>query len=230
MRHFILLAILMVPNLAAAEGDPLRGGKTFRACVACHALEPGVHLSGPSLSGFIDRTAGTADNYSRYSPGLKAAGFEWNTSVLDAWLEDPKRMVPDTYMSFSGISDSQIRADLIAFLEIAGARGGVEKAVARNLVPAEWTRAGAPDPIGNATPDIRIVSIRHCGDGYIIKTEDGVVRPHWEKNVRLKLDSTGTGPPKGVPVVLRAGMRGDRISVIFRNVTDLSRFLIEDCQ
>jgi cytochrome c len=229
MRYYILFAIFLFPSLAAAEGDPMRGGQAFRACVACHALEPGVHLSGPSLGGFIDRAAGTADGYSRYSPELKAAGFEWTTPVLNAWLEDPERMVPGTYMSFRGISDPQVREDLVAFLEIAGARGGTEKVVGSGFVPTAWARAGAPDPIGNALPDSRIALIRHCGDGYLIKTEDGAERPYWEKNVRLKIDSTETGPPAGVPVVLGAGMRGDRVSVIFRSVSDLSRLLMEGC-
>ena len=33
-----------------AAGDAKRGAQVYRACVACHALEPGLHLSGPSLA------------------------------------------------------------------------------------------------------------------------------------------------------------------------------------
>jgi cytochrome c len=52
---------------ASAEGDLKRGGNAYRACIACHALEPGLHLSGPSLADILGRTAGTAQDYGRYS-------------------------------------------------------------------------------------------------------------------------------------------------------------------
>ena len=38
-----------------------------------------------------------------------------------------------------------------------------------------------------------------------------------------------TGPPLGIPVVLGAGMRGDRISVIFQSLDDLKRKVSERC-
>ena len=84
--------------------------------------------------------------------------------------------------------------------------------------------------IGGGSPDNRVTSIRHCGDNYFIHTEDGASYPYWEKNVRLKIDSTETGPPEGTPVILGAGMRGDRVSVIFKSVADLSRLLVEECR
>jgi cytochrome c len=130
----------------SAEGDPKRGAKAYRACVPCHALEPSLHLSGPSLGGVIDRMAGTAQGYVRYSHGLKGAGFEWNETALDGWLKDPKAMIPDTYMVFKGIGDADVRADLIAFLQIAGKAGGGKQAVADGLIPAEWLRGAAPVP------------------------------------------------------------------------------------
>ncbi|MBO6950093.1 MAG: c-type cytochrome [Rhodospirillales bacterium] len=232
MRRLTILALALAfitPGAVKADGDPKKGGQAFRACVACHALEPGLHLSGPSLGNFLERPSGSAKGYGRYSPELKSAGFEWSPAVLDAWIEAPEKMIPGTYMSFPGISDPVVRADLVAFLMIAGAEDGVKRVVAEGLIPASWTRSVAPDPIGEGSPSNRIVSIRHCGDSYFIETEDGASYPFWEKNVRLKIDSTDTGPPPGVPVVLGAGMRGDRISVIFRSIADLSRLLVEEC-
>jgi cytochrome c len=39
---------------AAAAGDAERGAVAFRACVACHSLEQGVHLTGPrEISSFV---------------------------------------------------------------------------------------------------------------------------------------------------------------------------------
>ena len=45
---------------AVAQGDPKRGAEVYRVCVVCHAMEPGLHLSGPSLGNIIGRAAGTA--------------------------------------------------------------------------------------------------------------------------------------------------------------------------
>ena len=32
------------------EGNAARGAAAFGQCVACHSVEPGVHLTGPSLA------------------------------------------------------------------------------------------------------------------------------------------------------------------------------------
>jgi cytochrome c len=228
----MLLAVLGTVSAAsahAAEGDPKRGAEAYRACVACHALEPGLHLTGPSLADFWGRTVGTAEGFGRYSSGLQEAGFEWNAAALDGWLTDPAAMVPGTYMVFEGIADAQARADLIAFLEIAGAPGGGDRVVTQGLLPAAWLRSVAPQPLGDAPPEARVASVRHCGDGYFVTTADGRETPYWEKNIRLKIDSTETGPPPGTPVILGAGMRGDRASIVFASLSDLKTLIKEGC-
>ena len=64
MRGFSLwltiLAGLTGTAVTAADGDPKRGAQVYRACLACHALEPGLHLSGPSLGNVIGRAAGNS--------------------------------------------------------------------------------------------------------------------------------------------------------------------------
>lgn len=227
---FAALAGLSVSSAALADGDARRGAQVYRACVACHALEPGLHLSGPSLDGFMGRMAGTAEGFVRYSEGLKDAGFSWNAAALDGWLKDPAGMIPDTYMTFRGIGDTQARADLVAILEIAGQPGGGTKVVDEGFIPAGWLRAGAPEPIGDAPPEMRVTAIRHCADSYFIATGDGRETPYWEKNIRLKIDSAETGPPTGVAAILGAGMGGDRFSVIFRSLADLDHLVTESCE
>lgn len=224
-----LLASLYTPSVAAADGGPQRGAQAYRACVACHALEPGLHLSGPSLGNVFGRPAGSAEGYARYSPGLKNAGFEWNAVALDGWLKNPAETIPGTHMAFKGIDDAKTRADMIDFLEIAGAPGGAARAITEGLMPAAYLRAQAPQPIKDAPTNARITSIRHCSDSYFITTEDGQETPYWEKNIRLKIDSAETGPPPGVGVILRAGMGGDRFSVIFRSLADLTSIVQEKC-
>lgn len=213
--------LLYASSAWAIDGDPKRGAKVYRSCVACHALESGLHLSGPSLAGIFERTAGTAKEFVRYSPGLKNAGFEWNEAALEEWLKNPENMIPGTYMKFQGISDKQQLADIIAFLKALSKPDGAQKAIMRGLFPATWLRAGAPESVRLVPPEYRIASIRHCGDSYFIKTESGLEQPYWEKNVRLKIDSVETGPPSGSSVIISSGMRGDRVSVIFSNLADL---------
>ncbi|MBI1260614.1 MAG: c-type cytochrome [Rhizobiales bacterium] len=224
------LAGLSVSSAALADGNAGRGAQVYRACVACHALEPGLHLSGPSLDGLMGRMAGEAVGFVRYSTGLKDAGFSWNAAALDGWLKDPASMIPDTYMTFRGIEDPQARADLVAFLEIAGQPGGGKKVVDEGLIPAGWLRAGAPEPIGEPSPEMRVTAVRHCGDSYFITTGDGRETPYWEKNIRLKIDSVETGPPAGTAVILGAGMGGDRFSVIFPSLAALKNLIAESCE
>lgn len=232
---FVLaVAALAIGAVAAAAGtgtggDPRRGGDEFRACAACHALVPGLHTTGPSLAGLFERPAGTAPGFPRYSPALRDAGFAWTPVTLDAWLADPAGMLPGTYMDIPGLADAERRADLIAFLEIATAPGGLDRVKAEGLLHESWFRGVAPEPIGEPDPRHRVTGLRHCGDSFFIATADGREVPYWEKNVRIKVDSTETGPPPGVPALRETGRMGDRIYVLFRSLDDLRRWLREDC-
>jgi len=49
----IIVAAILISSASAAigaEGDAKRGAAVYRACGACHSLEPGLHLTGPSLA------------------------------------------------------------------------------------------------------------------------------------------------------------------------------------
>jgi len=225
----LAVACLLVPSLADAAGDARKGVTRFRECAACHALLPGLHTTGPSLAGLFERPAGTAEGYVRYSEGLKTAGFDWTPEALDAWLAGPAVMIPGTYMDIPGITDPQARADLVAFLEIAAGPDGATQAMARGLIEPNWVRGIAPEPIGEPAPEKRVTEIRHCGDSYFITNGEGAQLAYWEKNVRLKIDSTETGPPPGVPVLIESGRMGDRTYVIFRSLSDLQTLLAEKC-
>ena len=222
-------ALIAIASTASAEGDPRRGGEVYRTCVACHSLEPGLHLTGPSLAGLLARTAGAAPGFDRYSEPLTEAEFEWDTGTLDAFLSDPETMFPGTYMTFPGIEDAEARADLVAFLAVATAPGGAESVVDQGLISAEIARGQAPPPLGDPPLHGQVTGIRHCGESFFITTADGVETPFWEKNVRLKIDSAETGPPSGVPVILGAGMRGDRVSVIFSEAEEIDALIEEKC-
>lgn len=234
MKRVSIAVVMLIQALAAsgaqAEGDPARGAQVYRACVACHALEPDLHLTGPSLAGLWMRPAGQVEGFARYTDALRDAGFPWNAAALDAWLIDPAEMIPGTSMTFQGIADAGARADLIAFLEQVGQPGGAERLIDAGVMPEVYLRGQAPEPVRDAPDHARVVAVRHCGDGYTIETADGTRSIYWEKNVRLKIDSAETGPPPGVGVILGAGMHGDRYSVIFASLADLERLVSETCE
>ncbi len=71
-------------NLTVA-GDASAGRLVFRKCQACHSIEPGKNMLGPSLGGIIGRKAGTEAGYN-YSPAMKSADIAWNAETLDQYL------------------------------------------------------------------------------------------------------------------------------------------------
>lgn len=227
----LLSAVVLALTTAQAQtdGDARRGAEYYRACVACHSLEARTHLTGPSLAGLWGRQAGQTDSFIRYSQGLNSADFVWDENTLNAWLTDPRSMIPDTYMVIRGIDDDQARADLIAFLAIAMAPDGAETVIERGLVSRDAVRGQKPNSLKSAPPHAQVIQIRHCHDSYFVTTADNTVTPYWEANVRLKLDTRETGPEPGQPAVVGSGMMGDRVSVVFARLEELTNFISEEC-
>ena len=92
---FVALVIGALPHGAAAEpGSAARGERMYRACVACHALEPNRNMTGPSLAEIWNRKAGSLPSFPRYSPALKLAGIIWTDDTLDEWIKDPQHFIP----------------------------------------------------------------------------------------------------------------------------------------
>src|SRR5712672_1957162 len=120
-RHGIiaLATIALLSPALAQNGDASRGQQDFRACAPCHSLEPDRNMTGPSLVNLWGRKAGALSSFDRYSDALKSSGIIWDDRALVGWLTDPQRMVPNNEMAFEGISDSHVRADLLAFLKDA---------------------------------------------------------------------------------------------------------------
>jgi cytochrome c2 len=48
-----------------------RGAAAYRLCAAGHTLQPGVHLSGPSLANMLGRRAATLSDFGRYTDALR---------------------------------------------------------------------------------------------------------------------------------------------------------------
>jgi cytochrome c len=102
----------------AAGGDAAHGKTVFARCAACHDLNTGKTVLGPSLKGIIGRKAGSVAGFS-YSPAMKAKGIDWTPANLDQFITAPTKAVPGTRMPFAGLPDAKDRADLIAYLQQA---------------------------------------------------------------------------------------------------------------
>ena len=127
-------------------------------------------------------------------------------------------------MNFRGVPDEQAREDLVAYLVQAA-----------NQDPGRQPHQGGM--MGDAElPDLKalgprnqVSGIRHCADTYEVSTADGATEPFWEFNLRFKTDGSDLGPEPGRPVLLGAGMMGDRAFVVFRSPTEISAFIQDEC-
>jgi cytochrome c len=225
MKAALVVLLATCAPLALAAGDATRGAKTFRQCMACHSLEPGEHLTGPSLAHVLGREAASAGGFLRYSDALKRSGLRWNEATLEQWLANPAALVPGTNMTFPGIKDPAARQDVIAFLAAAqeGKAPRMEGSGRRMGMQAR-----RPD-LKNAPPSGQVRAIRHCGDTYTVDTADGKSEKVWEFNLRFKTDASKLGPAPGKPVIVGAGMQGDRASVVFSSPKEISETIRASC-
>jgi cytochrome c len=122
------LLLAVEAQTLAADGSPSRDQRVFGACAACHSLQPGQNMTGPSLADLWSRKARSVASFSRYSSALKSADIEWNDKTLNEWIKDPQHLVPGNEMAFAGIKDDQQRADLLSFLKEATKKGGSQTA------------------------------------------------------------------------------------------------------
>ena len=232
----LLIGVALTASAAlAAEGDASRGARVFRECAACHSLAPDRNMTGPSLAGLFGRKAGGLASFDRYSPALKAANVTWDDRTLDAWLKDPAQDIPGNRMTFAGIEDARVRADLIAYLHQATAPGAAQAAQSRGGMGGMMGGmggmmggGGAPD-LKHAPPAQQVKAIRYCHDTYHVMTADGRTHDFWERNLRLKTDSSADGPEKGKPALVPAGMRGDRFDIIFADPGEIVPMIERRC-
>lgn len=203
---------------ALAAGDPQRGARAFQACAACHTLDPGRHMTGPSLGRIWGRKAASEGDFQRYSDALRRSGIVWNEASLHKWLANPQAAVPGNLMSFEGVRDEQARADLIALLRAASEGKAPRAAQAQPL----------PD-LKKAPPAATVTAIRHCGDSYFVTNGASETVPYWEFNLRFKTDASPSGPAPGKPVLVGQGMQGDRAQVVFARPAEISAFIREGC-
>jgi cytochrome c len=116
-------AILMSAQALPQDNDDgaNRDGKLpyNSSCRTCHSIDEGDNRLGPNLHDIIGREAGT-EEYG-YSPAMTASDLVWDAETLDRFITDPQAVVPGNNMKpYGGISDAEIRADIVAYLTDAG--------------------------------------------------------------------------------------------------------------
>jgi nitrite reductase (NO-forming) len=175
---------------AADAGDAAAGRQVFRKCQACHSLEPGKNVLGPSLAGVMGRKAGSVEGYN-YSPAMKQANLVWDQKTLDGYLADPGKTIPGNKMPFPGLKTDHDRADVIAFL---ASTGGSSQAAANapqgNAAPAPQPSAPPPAqapqsssrPAAAYVPDARYTLRSGIAEGQMVYlgvggSIDGKVNP-----------------------------------------------------
>ena len=121
MNHSILLTALLlslaITQSAVAAGDPKKGSNVFaEECGDCHSVAPGKNKKGPNLIGVVGRKAASVADFSGYSDAMKQSGITWAPDKIEAYVSQPKKIVPAGKMKYDGLDDASARADLIAYL------------------------------------------------------------------------------------------------------------------
>ena len=111
------LSVVALSQTAFAAGDAKKGERIFKKCAACHAVgENAKNKLGPILNGIVGRAAGSEEGYT-YSAAMKDSGLTWDEETLAKFLANPRKFMPGTKMSFSGLRREKDLANIIAFLK-----------------------------------------------------------------------------------------------------------------
>jgi nitrite reductase (NO-forming) len=127
---------------AGLQGDAVAGRQVFKKCQACHSLEPGKTILGPSLAGIVGRKSAADANFN-YSPAMKQAALTWDAPTLDGYLAEPAKIIPGNRMPFPGLKTDRDRQDVIAFLAAPAGAPAAVQAAAPPAPAAPQAKAGS---------------------------------------------------------------------------------------
>jgi cytochrome c len=136
-----------------ASASPQSGEAAAKVCLTCHNMAKGAgNKVGPDLYGVVGRAVASEAGFN-YSSALKARGGTWTFDTLNPWIENPRKDVSGTLMTFGGIPNEKQRADIIAYLN-SNSDSPQPLPKAAEAAPANQPSAAANAPAGgnNAAP------------------------------------------------------------------------------
>jgi len=110
------LCLLACIPAAMAAGDVKKGAGAFaEECGDCHSTKEGKAKKGPPLVGINGRKAGAISDFA-YSDAMVQSGINWTPEKIDAYIAQPRKVVPGGKMKYDGLGDAAARADVIAYV------------------------------------------------------------------------------------------------------------------
>ncbi len=111
-RRLVTISLLLAAP-ATAQVAP----KSFGQCSRCHNVTAdGKNKIGPRLNRIVGAPAAKVAGF-KYSVALIEEAPRWDEKTLDAWIANPKALIPGNKMKFSGEKDPAKRAEIIAWLK-----------------------------------------------------------------------------------------------------------------
>jgi cytochrome c len=110
------------------SGDAAAGKTVSNQCKACHEFQADKpsRPTGPNIHDVFERKAGTRDDFTKYSDGMKGAnakGVTWTEENLMDYVADPKAFLDKVngktvpHAMFFQLKDETKRKQVIAFLK-----------------------------------------------------------------------------------------------------------------
>lgn len=96
-----------------------RGAKLFqKKCATCHTIKEGdAHGTGPNLWNIVNNRVGR-DKLFHYSFNARTKNIIWDHDTLDAFLKQPKAIIPGTTMIIRPMKNKENRRDIIAYMDL----------------------------------------------------------------------------------------------------------------
>jgi cytochrome c len=113
----LLLAVGAPVVVSPPPRQPADAPPAFARCATCHAAsKDAAHGLGNNLFGIYGKRAGSMPDYA-YSDAMIGSRIVWTSARLDAFIADPRAVVPGTKMSSAKLADPARRAEIIRYLK-----------------------------------------------------------------------------------------------------------------
>ncbi|WP_159059347.1 c-type cytochrome [Rhodopseudomonas palustris] len=113
----MIMAVTLSLTDAGWSDTPTPEQRAFQQCQGCHQIGPNAKNGmGPVLTGIIGRESASISDYT-YSPAMKQSRLVWTEDNIRAFLHKPRKFVPFTKMTFSGLDDDEVISLILGYLK-----------------------------------------------------------------------------------------------------------------